>query len=124
MNLVRFEVRFGRFEVRFWWPNLGSGGSRFGIFRFVPIPNEKFTHFLIFYEVKTFGSVRGSVFFGRFGGSKFGSLGRTSVRKVRGSVFLRFGKFEVQYFQVRSKSTRGVAGVAAATPKLENLLYK
>ena len=49
-----------------------GGGSRFGIFRFIPIPNEKFTHFLIFYEVKTFGSVQGLVFFGRFGGSKFG----------------------------------------------------
>ena len=59
-------LRFG-----FWGKTRGSVGSRFGIFRFVPIPNEKFTHFLTFYEVKTFGSVRGSVFFGRFGGSKF-----------------------------------------------------
>ena len=42
------------------------GGLRFGIFRFVPIPNGKFTHFLIFYEVRTFGLVQASVFFGRF----------------------------------------------------------
>ena len=40
--------------------NLGSGGSSFRIFRFVPIPNGKFPHFLIFYAVRTFGSVRGS----------------------------------------------------------------
>ena len=69
------------------------------------MPNEKFTHFLIFYKVKTFGSVRGSVFFGRFGGSKFGFRGRTLVRQVRGSAFLRFGKFEVRDFQVHSKSS-------------------
>ena len=80
MNLVRGSVFFGwfgRFEVQFWWMNLGLGGSRFRIFRFVPIPNGKFTHFLIFYEVRTFGSVRGSVLFGRFGGSKFGFRART-----------------------------------------------
>ena len=51
--------------------NLGSGSSRFGIFRFVPIPNGKFTHFFIFYLVRTFGSVRSSVFFGRFRNFKF-----------------------------------------------------
>ena len=77
MNLVRGSVFFGwfgrfrRFEVRFWGMNLGSGGSRFEIFRFVPIPNGKFTHFLIFYEVRTFGSV----FFVRFEGLKFSFKG-------------------------------------------------
>ena len=83
MNLVRGSVfygRFRRFEVRFWGMNLDSGGSRFESFRFVPIPNGKFTHVLIFYAVRTFGSVRGSVFFGRFGGSKFGFRGQTLVR--------------------------------------------
>ena len=77
MNLVPGSVFFGwfrRFEVWFCRTNLGLGGSRFRIFRFVPIPNGKFTHFLIFYEVRTFGSVRGSVFFGMFGG-------RSSVSK-------------------------------------------
>ena len=60
MNLVRGSVFFGwfgTFEVRFLRTNLGSGSSRFGIFRFVPMPNGKFTHFLIIYEVRTFGSV-------------------------------------------------------------------
>ena len=74
MNLVQdlvFFGWFGRFEVRFWRMNLGS---RFRIFKFVPIPNGKFTHFLIFYEVKTFGLAQGSVFFGRFGGLKFGFI--------------------------------------------------
>ena len=59
-NLVRGSVFFGwfgRFKVWFWRTNLGSGGSRFGILRFVPIPNGKFTHFLIFYAVRTFGLV-------------------------------------------------------------------
>jgi hypothetical protein len=46
--------------------NLGLGGSRFGNLRFVPITNEKFTLFFIFYLVKNFGSFRGSVFIGRF----------------------------------------------------------
>ena len=77
MNLVQGSV--------FWWTNLGLGGSRFGIFKFVPISNGKFAHFLIFYVVRTFGSVQGSVFFGRFeawfertnlgsGGSRFSFL--------------------------------------------------
>ena len=47
------------------------GGSTFGIFRFIPIQNGNFACFLIFYEVRTFGSVEGLVFFGKFGGSKF-----------------------------------------------------
>ena len=55
--------------------NLGSEGSKFK--GFIPIPNGKFTHILIFYEVRTFGSVRGLVFFGRFGGSKFSFRGQT-----------------------------------------------
>ena len=65
------------FEVRSYLGGSGGSrfgfgeGSRFGFFRFVPIPKEKFTHFLIFYEVKTFGLVRSSVSedeprFGRF----------------------------------------------------------
>ena len=69
--------RFGRFKVWFWSTNLDSWGLRFGIFRFVPIPNRTFTHFLIFYEVRTFGLVRGSVFFGRFRCLKFGFRGQT-----------------------------------------------
>ena len=51
---------FGRFEVQFWRMILGSGCSRFRIFMFVAISNGKFTNFLIFYEVRTFGSVQGS----------------------------------------------------------------
>ena len=82
--------------------NLGLGGSRFGIFRFIPIPNGKFTHILIFYdEVRTFDSVLGSVFFGRFEfqfqrtnlgseGSRFNFL---KVQEVRGLVFS--GSFHV-----------------------------
>ena len=50
---------FGRFEVQFWRTSLGSVGSRFRIFRFVLIPNDKFTQFMIFYLIRTFGSVRG-----------------------------------------------------------------
>ena len=68
---------------------------RFRIFRFAPIPNEKFAHFLMFYVVRTFGSVPGSVFFVRFEvwfertnlgleGSRFRFL---KDREVRGSVF-------------------------------------
>ena len=64
-----------------------------------------YSDFLIFYVVRTFGLVQGSVFFGRFGGSKFIFRVRTLVQKVQGSVFLRFGKFEIRYFQVRSKSS-------------------
>ena len=86
---------FRVFEVQFWRTNLGSGSSRFRIFRFVPISNGKFTHFLIFYAVRTFGLVRGLVFFGRFEvqfqrmnlgleGSQFGFL---KVQEVRGSIF-------------------------------------
>ena len=51
-----------KFKVRFWRMNLGSGGLRFGIFRFILIPNGKFTHFLTFYTVRTFGLVHGSFF--------------------------------------------------------------
>ena len=82
INLVRcsfFFGWFGRFKVRFWWMHLGLGGLRFGIFSFIPIPNGTFTHFLIFYEVRTFGSVQGS--------------------EVQSSVSEdepRFGRFEVQ----------------------------
>ena len=70
LEQIWFEVQglvfLGRFKVWFWGTNLGSGGLRFRIFRFVPIPNGKFTHFLIFYEVRTFGLVQGLVFFERF----------------------------------------------------------
>ena len=89
---------FGRFEVQFWRMNLGSGGSRFRIFRFIPISNGKFTHFLIFYAVRTFGSVQGFVFFRRvqrfkvqFQGTNLGSegsrFGFLHLREVQGSVF-------------------------------------
>ena len=67
-----------------------SGCLRFGILRFVPIPNGKFIHFLIFYAVRTFGSVRGSEV-------------QSSVSEDK-PRFARFRKFEVRYFQVRSKS--------------------
>ena len=88
-------------EVQFWRTNLGLGGLRFGILRFVPISNGKFTYFLIFYAVRTFGLVRGLVFFGRFEvqfqrmnlgseGSRFSFL---KVWEVRGSVFS--GSFQV-----------------------------
>ena len=63
MNLVwgsGFFVWLWRFEVQFWRINLGSGGSRFRIFKFVAISNGKFTHFLIFYAVRTFSLVQGS----------------------------------------------------------------
>ena len=89
MNLVRglvFFWWFVRFEVQFWRMNLCVGGLRFGIFRFVPIPNGKFTHVLIFYAVRTFGLVRGLVFFG--------------VSKIRSSVSEdkpRFRRFEVHF---------------------------
>ena len=75
--------------------NLDLGGLRFGIFRFVPIPNGKFTHFFIFYSVRPFGLVQGSAFFGRFGGLKF------SFRVYEP----RFGRFEVQ-FSLGSGSSR------------------
>ena len=86
---------FGRFEVQFWRMILGSGCSRFRIFMFVAISNGKFTNFLIFYEVRTFGLAQGLIFFGRFEvryqrtnpcseGLWFGFL---KVREVRGSVF-------------------------------------
>ena len=73
-NLVQgsvffWVVPFRRFEVWFCSMNLGSGGSKFK--GFIPIPNGKFTHILIFYEVRTSASIRGSVFIGRFGGLKF-----------------------------------------------------
>ena len=64
----------------------GSGGSRFRIFRFVLIPNEKFAHFLLFYEVRIFGSIRGSVFFRRF-----------EVRCQSSEDEPRFGRLEVRY---------------------------
>ena len=76
-------------EVQFWMMNLGSGCSKFGILTFVPVPNGKCTHFLIFYAVRTFGSVQGSVFSGMFEGSKFGFRGRTYAH--------RFGRFVVQF---------------------------
>ena len=56
---------------------IGSGCLKFGILRFVSIPNGKFTHFLIFYAVRTFGSIQGSVFSGMLEGSKIGFRGRT-----------------------------------------------
>ena len=70
--------------------------------------NDKITHFFIFYEVKTFGSVQVSVFFGRFqvrrfkvrflgSGTNLGSegsrFGFIEIRKVRGS--------DVRYFIFR-----------------------
>ena len=55
-----------------------SRGSRFRIFRFIPIPNGKFTHFLIFYAVRTFGLAKVLVLFGRFVGSNF-SFERTNL---------------------------------------------
>ena len=42
---------------------LGSkfqGSGYFGIFRFIPIPNGKFTHFLIFYALVQFKVLRRS----------------------------------------------------------------
>ena len=96
-------------SVFFWvvWEVRGSvleDKPRFGIFGFVPISNGKFTYFFIFYVVRTFGSVQGSFFFGRFGCSKFSFRGQTfglegsrfgflKVREVRGSVFS--GSFQV-----------------------------
>ena len=107
INLVQGSVFFGwfvRFEVQLWRLNLCLGGSSFGIFRFIQISNGKFTHFLIFYAVRTIGSVQGLVFFKRFGGSKFSFRGRTlgakgssfgflKVCEVRGSIFS--GSFQV-----------------------------
>ena len=85
------EPRFGRFEVR----NFQG---------FVPIPNGKFTHFLIFYEVRTFGSVQGSIFFwndqsfkvqfqSTNPGSEDSRFSFLKVQEVRGSVFS--GSFQV-----------------------------
>ena len=109
-NLVRGSVFFGRLEVWFWRTNLVSWGWRFSIFRFVPIPNGKFYNFLIFYEVRTFGLVWGSVFFGRFKvqfqwmnlgleGSRFGFL---EVQEVQGSVFS--GSFLAKSISIHSPS--------------------
>ena len=54
--------RFGRFKVQNFQVRSNT-------------KDRKFTHFFIFYEVRTFGLVRDSVFFERFGGSKFSFRG-------------------------------------------------
>ena len=62
------------------------------------------------------------------GGSRFGLKGsrfdqeiRTQVRKVRGSIMLRFGRFEVQKFPVCSKSNCLILLCFSSFAQLRNL---
>ena len=60
-SVLEDEPRFGRFEV---WNFQVHSNTKWKIYPF-----------FIFYEVRTFGLVLGLVFFGRFGGLKFGFRG-------------------------------------------------
>ena len=72
-SVLEGKPRFQRFESR--------------ILRFVPIPNGKFTHFLIFYALQTFGLVQGTVI-----------LGGLEVRSSDSEEEPRLGRFELQFF--------------------------
>ena len=86
-------MRFG-----FWGQTKGSVGSRFG-FNGKTLKNHPFFAILL-------SKVRGSVrFLGGLVCLRFGSQEKTGGSVGSRFGFWRFGRFEVQYFQVRPDTT-------------------